>query len=354
MKTKPIIVALATLLIGSLFLWACQDDNILSGIPDMKEHNALKSGQAETVTDGNVVKMVPFRGSGTWWYAAPPKFEEDEVEIVVALEGHATHLGRFQGIETYRFKFMIMEDAPVPTEYLSHSSIFTAANGDELHNEGSVEHGSVHEFYKPLGTGFSLTGVQFVGGTGRFENAAGWYDFSVNKSHPDDSGGTWELEGEISFGKMAPFRGSGTWWDAAEPEPGDGEELVSFITIEGTATHLGRFQGYETFHIKVFWMNGVPVPYAYVKEYGKFTAANGDEMHFEGCAEEFGSELILFDDFSGFLVKGVHLVGGTGRFENAVGWYDIWVTFSDELDRTTGTWELKGEISTVGSTRRGR
>ena len=76
-------------------------------------------------------------------------------------------------------------------------------------------------------------------------------------------------------------------------------------------------------------------------------------MHFEGCAVEYGSELILFDDGSGFSVTGVQLVGGTGRFENAEGWYDIWVTFSAELDGT-GTWEIEGEISSVGSTRRGR
>ena len=209
MNTKTIIVALATLLIGSLCFQACQKDEILSGKPDMTEHIALKSGLAETVTDGDV-KMVPFRGSGTWQYAAEPGEAEDE------------------------------------------------------------------------------------------------------------------------------------------------DVLVFFIAIEGTATHLGRLQGYETAQLKVFWMeDGLPVPYAYVSEYTIFTAANGDEMHFEGCAVEYGSELILFDDGSGFSVTGVQLVGGTGRFENAEGWYDIWVTFSAELDGT-GTWEIEGEISSVGSTRRGR
>ena len=198
MKTKTIIVALVTLLIGSLCFQACQKDEILSGKPDMTEHNALKRVQAETVTDGDD-KMVPFRGSGTWQYTAfLPDFDEMEIEIIVEMEGNATHLGRFQGEMTALFKFDLVEGLPVPNEYLSHSSIFTAANGDELHNEGSVEHGSVHEFYKPHGTGFSLTGVQFVGGTGRFENAAGEFVLLVNKSDPLDPGGTWIMEGEIS------------------------------------------------------------------------------------------------------------------------------------------------------------
>ena len=199
MKTKTIIVVLATLLIGSLCFWACQKEDILSGTPDMSDHIALKSGQAETATFGNVGKMVPFRGSGTWHYLEfSPDFAEEQIEIVVALQGTATHLGRFHGVETYHFKFMMINENLVPTEYLSHSSIYTAANGDELHNEGSVEHGSVHEFHEPPGTGFSLTGVSIMGGTGRFENAEGGYDFWVNKSHPDDPGGTWRLVGGIS------------------------------------------------------------------------------------------------------------------------------------------------------------
>jgi len=58
MKTKPIIVALATLLIGSLSLWACQNDDIVSGIPDMTEHIALKSGQAETAIFGSGIGHI--------------------------------------------------------------------------------------------------------------------------------------------------------------------------------------------------------------------------------------------------------------------------------------------------------
>ncbi len=193
MNTKTIVVALATLLIGSLCFWACQKDESQQVKPDVAENIVLKAGQAEPV-------MVPFRGSGTWWYAADePIIEGNEVVLVVGLEGRATHLGRFQGVETFRFSYDLDGVMGMIGDYLSHSSTFTAANGDELQMKGCVdEHGSVHNFYEPLGTGFSLTGVQLVGGTGRFENAVGGYDIWVNKNDPYDPGGTWELEGEIS------------------------------------------------------------------------------------------------------------------------------------------------------------
>ena len=203
MKTKTIIVALATLLIGSLCFQACQKDEILSGTPDMTEHIALKSGQAATVTHGDVVKkMLPFKGKGTYQYLAfVPDFEKMEIEITVAIEGTATQLGRFQGGFTMLFEFMVIDDKPVPIGYLSHSSIFTAANGDELHNEGSAgPQGPVIEFSEPPGSGFSLTGIPIVGGTGRFENAVGEFVLLVSRDpyDPAPPGGTWEIEGEIS------------------------------------------------------------------------------------------------------------------------------------------------------------
>ena len=209
MKTKTIVVAMATLLIGSLCLWACQNDDIVSGIPDMTEHIALKSGQAETVTDGNIVKMVPFRGSGTWQAVefSEPDIDNMEIGITVASEGTATHLGRHQAVYTMIFKFVMIGDDLVPTDYVSHSAIYTAANGDELHDEGSVDAGTVH-FPDEDGIGFFMTGIRIVGGTGRFENAVGSYDILVTATvgFPFPAG-TWELKGEIStVGSTRPGR----------------------------------------------------------------------------------------------------------------------------------------------------
>ena len=47
MKTKTLMVALATLLIGSLCFWACQKDEPISGKTDTTEHIQLKTEQVE-------------------------------------------------------------------------------------------------------------------------------------------------------------------------------------------------------------------------------------------------------------------------------------------------------------------
>ena len=47
MKTKTLMVALATLLIGSLCFFACQKDEPISGKPDTAEHIQLKTEQVE-------------------------------------------------------------------------------------------------------------------------------------------------------------------------------------------------------------------------------------------------------------------------------------------------------------------
>ena len=192
MKTKTIVVALATLLIGSLCFLACQKDEGLPVKPDVAENMVLKAGPAQTV-------MVPFKGSGTWQATAfAPDFENMEIEITVEFEGTATHLGRFQAVWTGRYTFILVDGDLVPTVYLSHSDIFTAANGDELYGEGSLDEGT--EFFPDDdGIGFLLTGIRIVGGTGRFENAVGFYYLMTNATVGFPfPGGTWEIEGEIS------------------------------------------------------------------------------------------------------------------------------------------------------------
>jgi len=183
----PLFLGLAVL---GLFIFGC--DTIVDQEPI---HDVLKKGQAENVTD--VGKMVPFKGKGTWEYAAPPDIG-DEVVIIVLIEGTATHLGRFEALWTARFSFDYEGMLGFIGDYLSHSGIFTAANGDELYDEGDASTGTEHDFYEPLGTGFLMTGIHLVGGTGRFENAEGLYDLSVNVSEDDPFVGTWEIEGEIS------------------------------------------------------------------------------------------------------------------------------------------------------------
>ena len=347
MNTKTIIVVLATLLIGSLCFWACQKDEIQQVKPVETENILLKAGHGGPM-------MLPFKGKGTYQYLAfVPDFEEMEIEITVVIEGTATQLGRFQGWITMLFDFILVNENPVPIGYLSHSSIFTAANGDELHHEGIAgPQGPIMEFSEPPGSGFSLTGIPIVGGTGRFENAVGEFVLLTSRDPYDPAplGGTWEIEGEISFGKLAPFRGSGTYWYAGPPEVIeeiiDGEVvlvLVAVVGLEGRATRLGRFQGVETWRF-IFDPEGPDGAFGdYLSHESKWIAANGDELHNEGSVEH-GSVHEFYEPLgTGFSLTGVHIVGGTGRFENAVGWYDFWVNHTP--GDIGGTWEFEGGIS---------
>ena len=191
---KKLIVLPAVLL-----LLACQDHNPVQPELEVAPELVLAQAPGGKVKDA---KMVPFKGKGTYQYLAfVPDDDDKEIEIRVAIEGTATHLGRFQGEIAMLFEFMLIDGTPVPIGYLSHSGIFTAANGDELHNEGSAgPQGPVMEFREPHGSGFSLAGIPIVGGTGRFESAIGEFVLLVSRDpyDPAPPGGTWELEGELS------------------------------------------------------------------------------------------------------------------------------------------------------------
>lgn len=200
-KAMPLIV-LAALFVLAAFQ-ACSDSNVKNPMGPFPVIESTASSASLTSSAGvnEEPKMVPFKGKGTYKYIKYlPDFEKMEIEITVAIEGTATQLGRFQGEMSVLFEFMLIDEMPVPTGYLSHSGKFTAANGDELHNDGSADNGTYLEFTMPPGSGFSLTGIHIVGGTGRFENAVGKFVLLVSRDpyDPAPPGGTWEIEGQIS------------------------------------------------------------------------------------------------------------------------------------------------------------
>jgi hypothetical protein len=146
--------------------------------------------------------------------------------------------------------------------------------------------------------------------------------------------------------KMVPWRGSGTWQAVGQAPDCEGRSdwYSLFLEVEGTAAHTGRLRGAETicFSLDGVWQSNSLI----------FTAANGDLLYLRGSKEDYGS-IHTFHE-AGFSLTGVRFLGGTGRFANAEGWYDLWVTTTSYFPLPEGTWEFEGWISTVGSTRGGR
>jgi hypothetical protein len=136
-------------------------------------------------------------------------------------------------------------------------------------------------------------------------------------------------------GKQVPFKGQSSGVVTAvgfDPVAGIAYTLVEG---EGEATHLGRFT--VTGDVAVDVATGIP------QGTWTLTAANGDmlflEMGGHGIDETHG--------FGAFTI-----VGGTGRFEGATGYYEQIITFAVPLgtaDVIPYTDVLAGTISSVGS-----
>jgi len=71
-------------------------------------------------------------------------------------------------------------------------------------------------------------------------------------------------------------------------------------------------------------------------------------LYIHGSAEDFGTTHPFYPDGS-WEFGPLHFVGGTGRFEGAVGEFDLWGT----IDETgmAGTFIAEGWISSVGSSK---
>ena len=105
----------------------------------------------------------------------------------------------------------------------------------------------------------------------------------------------------------------------------------------GNATHLGRFTGTAQFVLDVCNLT-------YVGSY-VFTAANGDSISgpFVGSLTPTTVPGVFDNTESAFIT------GGTGRFANATGTFNL----GGQINLNTGTFSLpwEGTMSTVGSTR---
>ena len=140
--------------------------------------------------------------------------------------------------------------------------------------------------------------------------------------------------------KPVPIKVEGDWWildyDYTQCE---GEADLVSVFMEGVlqVTHLGR----SGVAFSACWTPTLD----FVSTQGTITAANGDELHFRGSAALDGTTHPFFPDGT-WTIGPVSIIGGTGRFENAVGEYNGHGTYDGA---TGGTWISEGWISSVGS-----
>jgi hypothetical protein len=157
---------------GALLFCACDKDNsdllIENQVQTQVEEGTLKGAQAH-----GKKHAVPFRGEfeqeQTFFTFGPPVYAE--LEGV----GTVTHLGN-----TKLWVGQIWDDSNYPSLEGPGEIIFTAANGDELYADLYVHCLlEVDENWNPVFGTYWGTG-EFLGGTGRFSDASGTYDFSAD------------------------------------------------------------------------------------------------------------------------------------------------------------------------------
>jgi hypothetical protein len=189
---KKLIVVPAMLL-----LLACQDHNPVQPAPELTPELALAQARGGP---GNVVKMLPFKGKGTMSFVA-----EGVEEFCSAVQGWAdtsfiegegtmTHLGH----TTFAFTNCMGAGDPFSRPLLAIRVTWRAANGDLLYGEGLAADMEMPYRFRIDYSDFSWDGrpVRIVGGTGRFENATGWWGCSGDNILAQRI--NWTCEGEIS------------------------------------------------------------------------------------------------------------------------------------------------------------
>lgn len=154
---------------GALLFCACDKDN----------SDLLIEDQAQTQLEDGALKgakkhAVPFRGE---FEQRQIFFEERPEGVYAELEGMATvtHLGR-----TILWVGQLWDVSNFPSLEGPADVIFTAANGDVLHaNLYAYCSLELDENWNPVFGTYWGTG-EFLGGTGRFSDASGTYNFTAD------------------------------------------------------------------------------------------------------------------------------------------------------------------------------
>lgn len=158
------------LLLPLLLTFACDGGTLIE--PEMALSPDVGLTEAAAKNAG-VVKMVPFSMTGEWWYGESgpaTDCESPAYEVYPTWEGQATHMGRVTGVATN-----CMEVIGGSYVLYVQSGAITAANGDILYAHGTAADDGT-QIVADLDAGtFEVFPVPFVGGTGRFANATGYY-----------------------------------------------------------------------------------------------------------------------------------------------------------------------------------
>lgn len=131
-----------------------------------------------------------------------------------------------------------------------------------------------------------------------------------------------------------PFKvkGSGTF-DLVDSDGSCNSFPLQIALIgSGNATHVGRFS------VDLTWCFVPPEGPLYI--FGTLTAANGDEIYMETIGQGVGENGEVYETFI--------FIGGTGRFEDVSGQFDLYTTtvFSDDCP-LCGTYSNSGEGSII-------
>lgn len=149
------------------------------------------------------------------------------------------------------------------------------------------------------------------------------------------------VSADADFVKKLPFKGKGSLQVVGQASGCDGDaELISTtVEIRMRLTHLGLSTITTT--------NCFTLPaFVYVSGSGTITAANGDQLFYEGSAADYGTTHPFYPDGS-WEFGPLHIVGGSGRFEGATGRFDGWGMMDES--GVAGTAFTVGWITSVGS-----
>lgn len=140
-----------------------------------------------------------------------------------------------------------------------------------------------------------------------------------------------QIVAKRSTPKMLPIKGYGHWFelDTASPWQCPDNTLAAFGGQEMNLTHLGLTE--------LIFLNCWTPAFEFVSQTGAATAANGDKLYWYGAAAE-GTEATLDFGNRSYLMGPFWFDGGTGRFEDATGWFYDEGTFAEDLMTGTATW----------------